>query len=224
MIRINDLYASIQGEGVKTGVPMAVLRLMGCGVGCSWCDTKETWKAEDQHKRPNLSEALGANPLWAEAEEKDVVTTIMNGECGGLDWVLLTGGEPGEQQIAPLIAGLHYTGRKVAVETSGTASGIIGCGADWVTLSPKIGMPGGRVILPAVVAEAHEIKWVVGREEHGWKLAKFLKEHRDTLRSDVAVCVQPLSQSDRATALCVNLAFANGYRLSIQTHKYVGLR
>ena len=40
---VNDLYLSVQGEGFHTGTAAIFLRLQGCNVGCSFCDTKETW-------------------------------------------------------------------------------------------------------------------------------------------------------------------------------------
>lgn len=43
---INEIFQTIQGEGVFTGVPAVFIRLQGCPVGCSWCDTKQTWDKE----------------------------------------------------------------------------------------------------------------------------------------------------------------------------------
>lgn len=40
---INEMFQTLQGEGVYTGVPAIFIRLQGCPVGCSWCDTKHTW-------------------------------------------------------------------------------------------------------------------------------------------------------------------------------------
>ena len=45
MYKINEMFETIQGEGVFTGVPAVFVRLQICPVGCSWCDTKQTWEA-----------------------------------------------------------------------------------------------------------------------------------------------------------------------------------
>ena len=43
-LRVNNIYGAIQGEGVNMGVPVVILRLQGCSVGCLLCDTRETWE------------------------------------------------------------------------------------------------------------------------------------------------------------------------------------
>ncbi len=48
MYKINEVFETIQGEGVFTGVPAIFVRLQVCPVGCAWCDTKQTWTAEPQ--------------------------------------------------------------------------------------------------------------------------------------------------------------------------------
>jgi 7-carboxy-7-deazaguanine synthase len=222
-MKVNDLYLSVQGEGVHTGVPMVVLRLMGCPVGCPFCDTKETWTAESTAEVNSFLGLASGAPHWVDVSERAIAERVTVMHPRAVRWVLVTGGEPAMQDLGPLVAALQAVGRKVAIETSGTADGVIGCGADWVTVSPKIDMPGGRCILPEAVAEAHEIKWVVGREEDTWKLKAFLAEHEGRLRSDLAVCVQPMSKSPTATELCIRLAIEQGWRLSVQVHRYIGV-
>jgi 7-carboxy-7-deazaguanine synthase len=220
---VNDLYPCLQGEGVQTGVPMYLLRLHGCPVGCPWCDTKETWHTEERNQVATLAEALGANPKFAVVEAEEVVAAIQALPAGP-EWVLLTGGEPADQQLGPLIEALHDAGCKVALETSGTALGHCGAGCDWVCVSPKIGMPGGRKVRGDALVPAHEIKHVVGRAEDIQQLDKLLKEHALFLREDVVICLQPVSQSEKATELCVQTAMARGWRVSLQAHKYIGQR
>ena len=220
MIRVNDIYGSIQGEGVNTGVPMVILRLQGCDVACPFCDTKETWGTRGEEQVPTLAEALGQSPSWTEMDPRGIVDHI-RAEYPSFAWVLITGGEPSEQSLAPLVNALHATGLRAALETSGTGRGHVGANMDWVCVSPKIDMPGGRRIIPEVVAEADEIKHVVGKPSD--------IEQLDQLLSDCGVvggsviCLQPMSRNQAATQLCVRTVQERAWRLSPQMHKYLDL-
>lgn len=229
MYKVNDIYPTVQGEGCQTGVAMILLRLHGCGVGCPWCDTKETWAVDEQNRRTSLHDALGVSPLWVELSGSEIAAYIRRvygrnaqGEKTGPQWVLLTGGEPADQDLQGLVVALHDAGYKVAIETSGTANGHTKAGADWVCVSPKIGMPGGRAILPEVVAAADEIKMVVGKAADLEKLEELLSSC-NVNQERTAICLQPLSLSEKATALCIVTVQRRGWRLSIQTHKFLNL-
>ena len=50
MYKINEVFETIQGEASYTGTPSIFLRLQGCPVGCSWCDTKQTWDVDNVYK------------------------------------------------------------------------------------------------------------------------------------------------------------------------------
>lgn len=218
--RINDVYTAIQGEGCQAGVPMVLLRLHGCSVGCPWCDTKETWHIDPANACASIAEARGANARYAIASASTIARSI-RAQHPGPAWVLLTGGEPAEQGLGPLVEALHDAGYKVAIETSGTAPGLVDAECDWVCVSPKIGMPGGRAIIPEVLALADEIKMVVGKAADIQKLEALLNDY--PTKPGVYICLQPLSQNERATQLCVETVQARGWRLSVQLHKFLRL-
>lgn len=218
--RINDVYTCVQGEGCQAGVAMVLVRLHGCSVGCPWCDTKETWAADPLHCVTSITDALGANAKYAIVGPYTIARHVAVHHAGPA-WVLLTGGEPADQPLAPLIEELHQVGYKVAVETSGTATGMIGAGADWVCVSPKIDMPGGRRVLAEAVVVADEIKMVVGKRADVERLDQLLAECPP--KPCAQICLQPLSQNDKATALCIETVQARGWRLSVQLHKYLRL-
>lgn len=99
---VNELYASVQGEGTRAGRPCVFVRLTGCGLRCRWCDT--AYAFEEGARRP-LAEVV-----------REVVAL-------GLPLVLLTGGEPLEQPgCAPLARALCEAGLEVLVETGGHVS------------------------------------------------------------------------------------------------------
>lgn len=222
---VNDVYLTIQGEGCQTGIPMVLVRLQGCDVGCAFCDTKETWSSDGKGMvaAPSPSLALGTNGLWASASDDDIVQAVRFA-CKGttVRWVLLTGGEPATYDLAPLVRSLHRGGYNVAVETSGTELGHVGADLDWITVSPKIGMAGGKEVLPEAVNVANEVKYVVGKQDDITKLEDLVR--CCNLRSDVTICLQPMSQSERATQLCLKVTKERGWRLSLQIHKYLNQR
>lgn len=201
---LNDLYLTIQGEGLQAGLPMVLVRLQGCTVGCPWCDTRESWSL----------------PTAAQMVDSGEIVARVQAAAQGATWVLLTGGEPGEQLCRELLDLFHMAGFSVACETSGTVASLAALPWNWLTVSPKIGMPGGLAISPEVCAAADEIKMVVGRQSDIDKLNTLLA----SLEVVPQVCLQPLSESKDATALCIQTCLQTGWRLSVQQHKLLGLR
>ena len=101
-VRVSELFLSLQGEGPSAGVPAHFLRLQGCSIGCSWCDTKYSWDiAGGRESEPELLleelRALGAAPL-----------------------LVVTGGEPLEiPALVPLLERALERWERVEVETAG---------------------------------------------------------------------------------------------------------
>lgn len=79
-------YTSIQGEGRFVGIPMTYVRLQGCNVSCSWCDSQYTWYPHAQEKIPMM---LENNPMETSFEELDKILIQE-----GCKHVWFTGGEP----------------------------------------------------------------------------------------------------------------------------------
>lgn len=216
MIKINDVYSSIQGEGGLTGTPMIVLRLQGCTVGCSWCDTKQTWHFNTKPKAGVL-EVLGENESWAECEESEIADYCKAIAGNEIEWVMLTGGEPAEQDLNLLVDSLKAKGFRICLETSGTkeTQGIEKI--DWVCVSPKFGF---KEPLEEVIKHANEIKTVICT-------VKDLQEHLDQFirwkNQSKRVSLQPVSGSKSALSICSDAAVQYGFYLSIQLHKLVGI-
>ncbi len=96
---VNEVYASVQGEGTRAGRPCTFVRLTGCGLRCSWCDTAYAF-----HE-------------GARRAVDDVAREVV---ARGIDLVLLTGGEPLEQAgCLTLARRLCDAGLEVTVETGG---------------------------------------------------------------------------------------------------------
>lgn len=214
---INEVFDTIQGEAYWTGMPSTFIRLQGCDVGCPWCDTKHTWDL-DAKDAVDLSAILakGAEPSrqWSAVEVEELVKLAKQPH------IVLTGGEPADYDLHELTYKLLDAGKSVQIETSGTSE-IRVADRTWVTVSPKIDMPGGRTVRIDAIELADEIKMPVGKPADLDKLRVILTLRTKPLR---AVWLQPLSTSPKATKLCIESALASGYRISLQSHKYAGIR
>lgn len=111
---IIEIFDSIQGEGAFIGMPVSFIRLAGCNLSCPWCDTKESWKTNE-------------DTLWLSIED-------IADQCKQ-NIIVITGGEPCLHDLEPLRSVLQGQGKFTCLETNGTLA--TGDGFDWVTCSPK---------------------------------------------------------------------------------------
>ena len=193
---VMEAFATVQGEGAHTGTPSWFIRLGGCDVGCVWCDVKESWDA-DAHPRQSVEELVAAA---ADSGRKTVV---------------VTGGEPAMYDLTPLSEALRAAGLQAHIETSG-AHPLTGTW-DWVTLSPKKFKAYREDVYPL----ADELKAVVyHRSDMDWAA-----EHAEHVREDCALFLQPeWDRRDGATFWILSwIAARPGWRISLQTHKYIGI-
>ena len=120
----------------------------------------------------------------------------------------------------PLSSRLIELGYSVQIETSGTYE-ILTHVDTWVTVSPKVNMPGGKPVLASAMQRANEIKHPVAMEKHIEELDQVL-----TLLSGPSkplIYLQPISQQKRATELAIKVCIERNWRLSLQTHKFIGI-
>ncbi|PSW63554.1 7-carboxy-7-deazaguanine synthase QueE [Photobacterium kishitanii] len=221
MYKINEVFETIQGEGVFTGVPAIFVRLQVCPVGCSWCDTKQTWTAEpeDLVSVERIMVKTEDSPLWTQLDANGVVDLLIK-QGYTAKHVVITGGEPCIYDLRPLTAALETAGFNCQIETSGT-SDILTSDNTWVTVSPKINMKAKLPVLTSALARANEVKHPVGTHKDIDQLDALLATA--TLRNDVTIALQPISQKPRATELCISTCITRNWRLSIQTHKYLAI-
>lgn len=219
MYNVNEIFETIQGEGIFTGVPSIFIRLQGCPVGCSWCDTRQTWDAlpQDEIRFSALLEKCEDNPHWATATTNDIIKHLI--EHYRAKHVVITGGEPCIFDLLPLTTQLEKNGYFCQIETSGTYP-INTSLNTWVTVSPKINMRMKLTVLNDALERANEIKHPVATESDIEKLDALL----DTIdTTGKIIALQPISQKIKATALCIKTCIARQWRLSIQTHKYLNI-
>jgi 7-carboxy-7-deazaguanine synthase len=217
---LNEIFYSLQGEATFAGTPAVFLRLQGCKVGCAFCDTKHTWSVETNNI-VNITEIINKkidNPSFANFNLAQILTEIRKyDKCRH---IVLTGGEPAMYEILPLIIELEQRGYTVQIETSGTEKLLVS-DKTWVTLSPKIDMPGQQTLNEESVYRANEIKMPIGKILDVVKLQNFLIKYNVF---DKPIWLQPLSCNKKATQICVDAALDNNWRLSLQIHKFLNIR
>ncbi|MDN3651201.1 7-carboxy-7-deazaguanine synthase QueE [Thalassotalea ponticola] len=218
--KINELFETIQGEGSFTGQPSIFIRLQGCPVGCSWCDTKHTWEInlESQVSTNAVLTKTAETDEWTELDADQILRTVQS-QGFQARHIVITGGEPCMYDLTDLCQLFEQHGYSTQIETSGTFE-ILTTADCWVTVSPKVNMRGGYKVLSTAMQRANEIKHPVATEQHVDELKALLSQCKVT---DTPVYLQPISQKERATKLAIETCIANNWRLSVQVHKYIGI-
>lgn len=207
---VKEAYYTLQGEGAQTGRGAVFLRFAGCNLWnglerdrasavCNFCDTDFVGTDGPGGGQFETPEALADHAL-----------SIWQG-LPGKPYVVCTGGEPLLQLDTPLITALHDAGFEIGVETNGTQKAPDGI--DWICVSPK-------AYAPVVQTTGNELKLVYPQDEAGAQPEAFSALDFDYF------FLQPKDDSNQAA----NIDAAANYcmkhpqwRLSLQTHKMIGL-
>lgn len=221
MYPINEIFQTIQGEGAFTGVPSIFIRLQGCPVGCPWCDTQHTWEQLPEHEvaREQVVNKGEAQPTWANFSPAELVQTLTDAGFTATH-VVITGGEPAMFDLRPLGEALEAVGCRLQIETSGTFELKLTPNT-WVTVSPKLDMPGGFMVRPDCMQRADEVKHPVAMQKHIDALDKLLQQCPP--KPTAIISLQPISQRPRATELAIATCIERNWRLSVQLHKYLAI-
>lgn len=199
-LQVVEVFPTLQGEGPFTGHPAVFVRLGGCNLACNFCDTEfETFQ-----------------PIAI-----DVLVERITHEAAGIrDLVVITGGEPLRQNIAPLCEALLAKGLRVQIETNGTLWRDLPEDVN-VVCSPKAPY---HALRPDLLARTDALKFIISADD---------AEYADIAevgqaQFNIPVYVQPMDVADATrnaanTARASQLAQAHGYRLSLQTHKILGI-
>ena len=205
---VKEIFLTLQGEGGQAGRAAVFCRFAGCNLWsglerdrtaavCTFCDTDfvgTDGPGGGKFRTPeDLAAAVAA--AWEGAPEHRLV--------------VLTGGEPLLQLDAALVDALHAAGFSIALETNGTLAAP--AGVDWICVSPKADAPLAQV-------SGQELKLVY--PQAGVDPARF--EHLAFER----FALQPMDGPDRDAATRAAIAYCLAHprwRLSLQTHKYLGI-
>ena len=208
---VKEMYYTLQGEGANTGRPAVFCRFAGCnlwtgrerdrqGAICWFCDTDfvGTDGPDGGKFRTAADLAAAVSSLWP-----------TDAASMSRPLVVCTGGEPLLQLDAPAVDALHEAGFDVAVETNGTQEPP--AGIDWICVSPKEGAE-------LKLTSGHELKLVYPQRSA-------LPEAFEGLEFD-HFFLQPMDGPDvkENTAAAVQYCLDHPqWRLSLQTHKYIGI-
>ena len=226
---VNEMFHSIQGEGYWTGTPAYFLRLQGCNIGCTFCDSKDSWA-----------------PLKGREDTAEGVAKELNGyfrEHPFLKHLVITGGEPSIQSKAVLhvVDNIPAFDGVIQIETAGREGDwFYNLGSItrfnknelWITVSPK-----EYQCDPKAITWANELKFVVGDEKDIHCIHEFLVRHHVDVNKKI-ICVQPKDflpefharpiqegfKREQASKLSLGAAIQYNWRLSLQTHKWIGAR
>lgn len=190
-MRVNEIFYSLQGEGRFTGTAAIFIRLSGCNLRCSFCDTRH-----DDYT------------LYT---ENDIVAAIASYPARH---VVITGGEPTLQLTRLLVDKLHEAGKFVQIETNGSIALELDVVAaiDWITCSPKA--------LPVKIGRIDELKVVYeGQDMAPYEaMARSYGAYRSLQPCDTGDADRNASLLDGAVAY---IKEHPEWRLSLQTHKLI---
>ena len=205
---VKEIFLTLQGEGMQAGMRAVFLRFAGCNLWsgreedratavCQFCDTDFV----------GTDGQGGGKFKTAEALVEAVATCWGNGRDNRL--IVITGGEPLLQLDAALIDALHAHGFRIAVESNGTIAAP--AGIDWLCISPKAGSE-------TVQRSGDELKLVWPQPGSDWQVMQGwdFTHHM----------VQPMdgAEIEANREACVDFVIANpAWRLSLQTHKWLGI-
>jgi 7-carboxy-7-deazaguanine synthase len=206
---VKEIFYTLQGEGMRAGRPAVFCRFAGCNLWsgreedrataiCKFCDTQFVGTDGEGGGKFENADALAR-----------VIAVKWPGNGGGQRYVVFTGGEPLLQLDAKLIDAMHGAGFEIAIETNGTIEAPPGI--DWICVSPKAGSQ-------LVQRQGNELKLVYpqeGAEPERFQTLAF--EH---------FLLQPLwgerTQDNMRAAARYCMAHPR-WRLSVQTHKWIGI-
>jgi len=209
MYTVKEIFYTLQGEGANAGRAAVFCRFSGCNLWtgreadrataiCDFCDTDFVGVGPDGGKFSTAAELASAVASRWPLESRE------------RRFVVCTGGEPLLQLDAEAVAALHHEGFEVAIETNGTLAAPIGI--DWICVSPKS-------TAPLVLTRGDELKLV-------YPQADAPPERFASLGFD-HFFLQPMDGPVVAenTRLAVAYCLAHpSWRLSVQTHKALGIR
>lgn len=205
MLKVNEIFRSIQGEGIRLGCRTIFVRLTGCNLRCPFCDTQYAFDRGKDMSIDDIMEAV--NRIGIEG-----------------DWVCITGGEPTIQNIDPLIKALHDQKYNVSLETNGSSvnTKIFVERVDFLTISPKPDNLDNFYI--SKLNLANELKFVITCKDDLEWMQDFFRGFM-AITWKIPIFLQPCDNNKKVALLIMDyLRDHPHFRLGVQLHKVYGVR
>jgi len=196
VLPLMEEFYTLQGEGYHSGKAAYFIRVGGCDIGCSWCDSKLSWNKE----------------LYPATDIREILARVL---LTPVKSVVVTGGEPSQYNLRPFTELLKSHGFETYLETSGTYP--LTGHWDWVCLSPK----------PHAQSRgeyhqmAHELKVIIEFDSD----FRWAEVNAGLVNKNCMLYLQP-EWSKRESMLPKIVDYIRNnpkWRLSLQSHKYVGI-
>ena len=190
---VNEIFYSVEGEGFFSGVPAIFVRLAGCSMGCPWCDTKYAQKTNFNFTAEQILKKVSAYPCKT---------------------IVLTGGEPTEQNLNPLLKLLHKNKYQIHLETNG-ANLIDTKLIDFCTISPK------AYVNAKMLKKADALKYITDTKT----TLQEIDSLQEVLNKKTLFYLQPKNNSKENIKQCLKLIKQKpNLRLSVQLHKFLKIK
>lgn len=208
VLEVQEIFPTVQGEGPYAGVPAVFVRLGGCNLACGFCDTEF-----ENFRQVRLRDILAAIEEYARGEGGRITRQL----------VVLTGGEPMRQSIEKLCEELVAAGFLVQIETNGTVFRDLPAEVA-IVCSPKNTGQGYRTLRGDLLPRLQALKFIISASYPGYQDVGEVGQRQ----FGIPTYIQPMDEYDHAKNQanlnrCLELAARFGYRLSLQTHKIMGI-
>lgn len=215
-MNVIEVYPAVEGEGVMAGTPEVILRLAGCNLTCSYCDSEHAWKK-------GVLNPAAVQRFLSGSDVADEVDRVARGTGRKIEWVSLTGGEPLARDpvsLQDLGIGLRRLGYRIAVQTNGTVHRpSLFPYVDFWSITPTLGGSGCAVVdnpegmraLETLLAQVRrsvrssaeppgQVKFVICNETDIEEADALVSRWATSLDGTIPIIVQPAWQRDEAGA------------------------
>jgi 7-carboxy-7-deazaguanine synthase len=202
-MKLVEIFKSIQGEGRNQGKPVVFIRLAGCNLNCSWCDTPHSHD---------------------DGQEFDNDEIVRRVDESGCKEICITGGEPLIQvsELRVLLSRLSRLGYSIEIETNGTID--FGQVQDNATICMDVKCPSSGeqsdLALLRKISSGDSVKFVIGDLEDCQYAEGVIQHH--PIRGEIFF--SPVAGSDYHAVACYVLDNNLPVRFQVQLHKIIGVR